>query len=302
MIVSRNSCGLTLYLYLQKKHSLRRQIIKKAAEYKRLERKYRQLLILRQRLLYNLLLLWCSRRSPNRLVWCNPKNNKWWKKIVPEMTNEQFKKNFRVEKTTFIKLVNILRPHIEKNNTHLRCAVEIHKRIACALYSLGSSSELRTIAHLFGIGRTTATIILHDFCEVLVNLFFNSIIRFPTTSSEIQETFNSFFTQYGYPMCVGAVDGTHIAIKPPKGAESDYYNYKKYHSILMLAAVNSDLKFIYVNVGAPGRCNDASVYNRSGLAQVIKCDIYANHYMMFNGTRIQAHMIADSAFALTKTL
>ncbi|CAF3307254.1 unnamed protein product [Rotaria sp. Silwood2] len=291
-----------LQLYLLKKHSLHRQVANITAEYKTLKRKYRRILILRDKLISCLFLLSNNRLNSTRLVWCYQKNNKWWTRIVPDMTNKQFKNNFRVERTTFIKLVKLIGPYIEKKNTHLRSAVVVHKRIACALYTLGSSSEFRTIAHLFGIGKTTATLILHEFCDVLVNLFFNCIIKFPTTNSEIQETMNEFFTQHGYPMCVGAVDGTHIGIKPPGGAESDYYNYKKYHSILMLAVVNSNLKFTYVNIGAPGRCNDASVYNRSSLAQVIKNDIYANNYMVINSTRIQSHMIADSAFSLSRTL
>ena len=103
-------------------------------------------------------------------------------------------------------------------------------------------------------------------------------------------------------MCLGAIDGTHIAIEPPMKAATDYYNYKKFHSIIMLATVNSHMKFTYINIGAPGRCNDASVFNRSNLAQIIKHEDYATHYMMINNTRVQSHLIADSAFGLSSTL
>ena len=40
-----------------------------------------------------------------------------------------------------------------------------------------------------------------------------------------------FLSKFGYPLCLGSLDGTHIQIKAPLGAEPDYYNYKKHHSV-----------------------------------------------------------------------
>ena len=62
---------------------------------------------------------------------------------------------------------------------------------------------------------------------------------------------DGFLAKAGYPMCLGALDGTHFSVKHPIGLESDYYNYKKFHSIIILAVVNANLMFTYVNVGAP---------------------------------------------------
>ena len=106
------------------------------------------------------------------------------------------------------------------------------------MYSLGSTSELRTVAHLFGIGKSTvahlfsigkSTVakILHEFCNVIVELFFHRLMKFPVTVQEIRQTTDSFLNKYGYPMCIGSIDGTHINIEPPSGEETDYFNYKK---------------------------------------------------------------------------
>ncbi|CAF4749204.1 unnamed protein product [Rotaria socialis] len=138
---------------------------------------------------------------------------------------------------------------------------------------------------------------------ILIMLNENSFgINHRDNHQEIKDTSSKFLRKFGYPMCIGAVDGTHISIKPPLGLEADYFNYKKYHSVIMLAVVNADLGFTYINVGAPGRCNDASVYSRSNLSDVIKNSIYEDHYMTVNNTKIQSHLIADSAFALDQTL
>ncbi|CAF2774815.1 unnamed protein product [Rotaria sp. Silwood2] len=227
---------------------------------------------------------------------------RWWTEIVPLMTDIQFKENFRIKRSTFDDLVRIVGPHISKQDTNYRAAIPVQKRIACALYILGSTCELRTVSNLLGIGINTAGVLLHEFCDVMIDLFLHKLIKFPTTDVEIRETIQGFFTKFDYPSCLGSLDGTHIQIKPPLGAEPDYYNYKKYHSVIMLATVNSDLLFTYINVGAPGRCNDSSVYSRCTLYDVVRNSIYNNYYIIENNVKICAHLIADSAFGLHSTL
>ena len=143
----------------------------------------------------------------------------------------------------------------------MRSAVLANKRLTCVLYSLDSTSEWKTVAQLFSIGRSTVANILHEFCDVIVEVFFLSIIKFPVPIQEIQQTTDCFFHKYGSTMCIGSIDGTHINIKPPTGEEIAYFNHKKYHSVILLAVVDASLKFTYVNTGVPSRCNDASLYS-----------------------------------------
>ncbi|CAF1487329.1 unnamed protein product [Rotaria sordida] len=286
-----------------KRIRLKSDIIKTRIECQRVIQNYRRNLNRKNQLILSTLLLFHS--TPfitNRSIWCFKKSGRWWSEIVPLMSNQQFKENFRIERSTFSSLLQQIRPHIEKLDTNYRAAIPIEKRLACALYALGSSSEFRTIDHLFGIGKSTAREIFHEFCSVLVNKFFHRFIKFPTTDAEIKETIDGFLIKCGYPLCLGAVDGTHIAIKPPLGFECDYFNYKKYHSIIMLATVNSNLLFTYINIGAPGRCNDSSIYNNCSLSNVIQHPIYQNHFMMINNIMVHSHLIADSAFALSSNL
>ncbi|CAF2893685.1 unnamed protein product [Rotaria sp. Silwood2] len=189
----------------------------------------------------------------HRTTWSYSKSGYWWSHIVPQINDKQFKDNFRIQRSMFKTLFDQVDQYLKKQDTKLRFSIPVEKRLACALYSLGSTSELRTVAHLFGIGKSTVAKILHEFCNVVVQLFFNRLIKFPVTVQEIQQRADNFLNKYGYPMCIGSVDGTHISIEPPTGEETDYFSYKKHHSVILLAVVDASLKFSYVNIGAPGR-------------------------------------------------
>ena len=68
---------------------------------------------------------------------------------------------------------------------------------------------------------------------------------------------------------MAALDGKHIAIKCPPGGGSEYFNYKKFHSIILMALVDGYYKFKWVDVGQPGSPGDAQVFNRSELKECI---------------------------------
>ncbi|KAK3726594.1 hypothetical protein RRG08_057671 [Elysia crispata] len=77
----------------------------------------------------------------------------------------------------------------------------------------------------------------------------------------------TFEEMWQFPNCIGALGGKHIAIKAPSGEGLSYYNYKHFHSIILLALVDANLKFLYVDVGANGRSGDAGVFRDSPLFQ-----------------------------------
>ena len=73
-----------------------------------------------------------------------------------------------------------------------------------------------------------------------------------------------------YPHVAGALDGKHIAIKKPKKSGSEYFNYKGYFSLLLLALVDADYKFLWLNVGTSGSSSDSQIFNRSKLKRRIE--------------------------------
>ena len=54
---------------------------------------------------------------------------------------------------------------------------------------------------------------------------------------------------------------------PPNGG-SAYFNYKHFHSIVLLGLVDSDYKFLNIDVGATGAGSDGGVFQRTDLREV----------------------------------
>ncbi|KAL2082784.1 hypothetical protein ACEWY4_022602 [Coilia grayii] len=62
---------------------------------------------------------------------------------------------------------------------------------------------------------------------------------------------------------VGAIDGSHIRIKPPAPHRLDYLNYKGFYSINMQAICDADGRFLDIFVGYPGSVHDTRVMKNS---------------------------------------
>jgi DDE superfamily endonuclease len=94
-------------------------------------------------------------------------------------------------------------------------------------------------------------------------------IQWLKEAASLSDVCARFERDYKLPGCCGAIDGCVIPMKPTSkqaGGDSDcYWNYKGHPASLLLAVVDSDMCFTYINAGAPGNISDAGQYNRSNL-------------------------------------
>ena len=165
---------------------------------------------------------------------------------------------------TFEILCGELRPYIQRVNTRFRLSISVEARVAVTVWRLATNVEYRTIAELFGLGRSTVGEIVLETCEVIAKQLLPKYVRVPN-HDRLREIVDGFCLRWGFPQTLGAIDGTHIPIIKPLDSAADYYNRKGYYSVLMQALVDFRGRFMNVNIGWPGKVHDARVLLNSSL-------------------------------------
>ncbi|KAL1480691.1 hypothetical protein MTO96_034685 [Rhipicephalus appendiculatus] len=104
---------------------------------------------------------------------------------------------------------------MQRETTNMREAVSVQKRVAVALYKLCSSAEDRTVANLFDLGRSTVNTIYREFCDIVVEALEDQWVRM-LAADDMTDHIREFYAVTGFPQAVGALDGCHFPVSPPK--------------------------------------------------------------------------------------
>ena len=139
---------------------------------------------------------------------------------------------------------------------------------------------------------------LPQVCRAIQDEFTREYLKCPTTPDEWKELEREFRIKWNAPYALGALDGKHVALKKPKNTLALYHNYKGFFSIVMLALVDGQYKFRWVDVGTAGSCSDAQIFNASHLKRKID-DGFPDPVPITQGGRdVPYFILADDAFAL----
>ena len=233
-------------------------------------------------------------------VWASPRSQSFWEQTCEEWSDRQWIENLRMSRESFDHLAQQLSPHIKKTDTNFRKAIPARQRLAITLYWLSDNAHYRTIANLFGVGKSTVCGIVKDVCQAIVRVLLPLYIRLPQSPQEIQRIIDGFADRAGFPQVVGAVDGCHIPIQAPKTSPEDYVNRKDFHSILLQALVDCNYLFLDICVGWPGKVHDSRVFKNSPLfnACCVRSFLPVNMTQMISGVRIPPLILGDSAYGL----
>ncbi|KAM8702608.1 hypothetical protein ACLKA7_001944 [Drosophila subpalustris] len=103
--------------------------------------------------------------------------------------------------------------------------------------------------------------------------------------------------------CLKNAYGCHIEIDPPAAEAVDHHNYKGWSSVVLFAMVDYRYRFQYVDIGAPGRCNDSYIFQSSSLSKMLNpCPLLDSKSRKICGVDVPVLLIGDSAFRFSRNL
>ncbi|KAL4084671.1 hypothetical protein QTP88_027598 [Uroleucon formosanum] len=155
-------------------------------------------------------------------------------------------------------LLEMISPIITKQDTVMRKAISPTERLATTLRFLATGRSFEDLKFSTAIAPQTISSIILETCEAMITKL-QEYIQLPKNSEGWSAVAKEFESKWNFPHCIGAVDGKHIAVQKPKGSGSQYYNYKHFFSLVLMAVVDSNHEFIMVDVGANGRMSDGAV-------------------------------------------
>ena len=163
-----------------------------------------------------------------------------------------------------------------------------------------------TISASYRISEASVGRIVKETCGVIwERLSEEGYMKCPKTEAEWKIIAKDFEDYWHFPNCVGAIDGKHVTIQCPPRGGSMYFNYKKFHSIVLMAVVNASYQFLMVDIGDYGRLSDGSVFGSANIGLGITSD---NNSLKLPEPRVVGQyklpfvFVGDDAFPLRHNL
>ncbi|XP_071581738.1 uncharacterized protein [Temnothorax nylanderi] len=182
--------------------------------------------------------------------------------------NQTYLNMFRITQERFQDLLGMVSAKLQKQDTHMRPALSPKLKLQIVLRYLATGDSLASLQLLFRVPKCTISIFLPKVLHIIHEAL-KDFIKIPNTTEEWCKIEKGFAERWNFPGCVGSLDGKHVVIKKPKHSGSLYYNYKGSYSIVLMAVVDSEYIFRYIDVGALGRNSDGGIFQNSSLKRAI---------------------------------
>ncbi|KAG0411310.1 hypothetical protein HPB47_011565 [Ixodes persulcatus] len=164
---------------------------------------------------------------------------------------DYFKKFYRMTPQEYDYVLKLVEDDLRRSYV-CREPISASERLAMTLRYLSSGDPVKDVALAFRVGISTARAAIVDTCKSLWERL-----------RPIYMPVSAYSLLWQFPNCVGAVDGKHVQMQAPVRSGSLYFNYKKTHSIVLMASADAHYCFTIVDGGAYGRNSDGGVLKNS---------------------------------------
>ncbi|KAJ8953490.1 hypothetical protein NQ318_023611 [Aromia moschata] len=200
----------------------------------------------------------------------------------------------------FDEILTLIKEDITKTDTNYREAISAEERLAVTLRFLATGDSFSTIGHSFRIGFETVSAIVTEVCQAICRRMENIYLPEPTRTIW-EKSAKGFEDIWRFPNCIGSIDGKHVTIKCPNKTGSQHFCYLHKFSIVLMAIVGPDYRFICVDIGDYGKNSDGGIFENSHMCQRFEAglmNIPEDKPLPGQSTPCSHVLIGDEAFAL----
>ena len=149
--------------------------------------------------------------------------------------------------------------HRRERRGRKRLSVDL--TMAAALMYLGHGGTYLSTALMIRNGISEASVMrsVRLFCRAVNLKLRKELIKFPTTYAELERVSAAFEARSGIKGIIGAIDGSHIRVAPPRRDQKAHYNRKSFYSVILSAVAGPRGEFFDIATGFPGRMSDSKV-------------------------------------------
>ncbi|XP_060209949.1 protein ANTAGONIST OF LIKE HETEROCHROMATIN PROTEIN 1-like [Lycium barbarum] len=207
-----------------------------------------------------------------RRLWVKNRSNAWWEQCNgPDFPEDEFKKAFRMSKSTFNVICRELESVITKKDTMLRLAIPVNQRVAVCIWRLATGAPLREVSKRFGLGISTCHKIVLEVCTAIKGVLMGKFVQWPD-ELKMEEIKREFEVVSGIQTICGSMYTTHVPIIAPKENITAYFNkrhtdrnQKTSYSVTVQGVVDHKGIFTDICIGWPGSMTNDQVLEKSAL-------------------------------------
>ena len=118
--------------------------------------------------------------------------------ISGRLRNNWWKDDLRMSRDTFYIMCNELCPYIQKESTNMRSSVTVEEKVAITVWKLATNIEYRSLASLFGLGRSTIGKMVLEMSSIVTTKILPLYVHFPE-GTRLREVVDKFEACWGFP-------------------------------------------------------------------------------------------------------
>ena len=130
-------------------------------------------------------------RRPIR-AWVFPRPQNWFQQLLNNNALDHWwKENFRVSGDTFEYICQLVGPVLQRQNTRMREAIPVPKRVGASLWRLATGECYRSCGLMVGLAKPTVVKCCYEFVQEICR-HQDEFIKFPSTAAEIAKKIKGF--------------------------------------------------------------------------------------------------------------